>query len=110
MKYGDEDRHFKGNKYLFLGIALPTNPNELTPSTMKELSYAGKVRYHENTHDLNIYTLHGIYFTESDVPHVIYQSEKDYETDNAWAREVDNFFGYKLDPHGNFVRRFARIN
>lgn len=109
MKYGDEYLHFKNNRYRFLGIALPMRGHNFSEETKRVMAFEGTVKYHENTHDIKLYSIDGAYFIDADVPHVIYQSEKDYETDNAWAREVDDFFGYKLDPHGNFVRRFARL-
>lgn len=106
MKYGDEYLHFKGNRYRFIGIALPMT-DAMSEETINSMTYVGEARYHDNTRDVSLYVIDGAHFIKSDVPHVIYQSEKDYETDRVWAREVDDFFGYKLTPEGNFVKRFA---
>ncbi|PTY93007.1 hypothetical protein [Heyndrickxia sporothermodurans] len=110
MKYGDEYRHYKGGHYRFLGIAFPVKSGELSAETQSYLTRTGTARYHENTHDINLFMIDGAYFIDSDVPHVIYQSEKDYQSDHMWAREVDDFFGYILSPEGNFVRRFAKVD
>jgi hypothetical protein len=70
------------------------------------MTEVGPARYHDNTHDLALYAIDGVTFIDSDVPHVIYQSEEDYNTYAVWAREVDDFFGYKQD-NGKYIKRFA---
>ncbi|MCY7865985.1 hypothetical protein P8918_12830 [Bacillus spizizenii] len=107
MRYGDEYRHYKGSLYQFLGVAQPLKAGNLTTSTIKRMEKIHSARYHEDTHDVDLYLLDGAYFINSDVPFVIYQSEKDYNTDNAWAREVDDFFTYTEDDHGNLLKRFT---
>jgi hypothetical protein len=89
MKTGDFYSHYKGGEYYFDCIALPLKGS-------KRARKIQTARYHENTHDIDLYIdENGTTFIDSDVPHVIYQAEKDYNTDKVWAREVDDFFGYK---------------
>jgi hypothetical protein len=95
VKYGDKYLHFKGGEYFFQGIALPLKEGNLSHRTVKSMTYRGTVRYHENTHNIELYAIDGAMFIDSALPHVIYQSEKDYNTDKCWAREVDDFFGVK---------------
>lgn len=107
MKYGDKYTHFKGGEYIFEGIALPLRTGNLSVTTVKNMIYQGKVRYHENTHDIELYSLDGVLFIDSDIPHVIYQSIKSYGI--SWAREVNDFFGHK-EENGRFIRRFVLKN
>lgn len=107
MKLGDKYQHFKGTEYTFRGIALPLN--DLSNRMKELLSYKGKVSYHENTYELDLYELDGVLFLNADIPHVIYQSEKDYSTNKYWAREVDDFFGYK-EKDGKLMKRFTKTN
>ncbi|MFV0915268.1 DUF1653 domain-containing protein, partial [Enterococcus faecium] len=51
----------------------------------------------------------GVTFIDKDKPHVIYQSEDDYNTENVWAREVENFFGMVNVTPRKTVRRFIKI-
>jgi hypothetical protein len=109
MKYADKYRHFKGGEYFFQGIALPLRENNLSQRTVKSMTSNGTVRYHENTHDMELYSIDGAMFIDSEYPHVIYQSEKDYDTDKCWAREVDDFFGYKNITGSHFQKKFTLI-
>jgi hypothetical protein len=109
MKYGDKYMHFKGGEYFFQGIALPLREGNLSLKTVRRLMNYGTVRYHENTHDIELYAIDGAMFIDSDKPHVIYQSEKDYNTDKCWAREVDDFFDTKFTDDG-IVKKFRLIN
>src|SRR4051812_16520027 len=103
MKNGDFYNHYKGGEYFFDCIALPlvNHAYEIKPHFIQ------KVRYHEDTQDMNLYVANGVTYIESDIPYVIYQSEKDYDTDKVWAREVDDFFGYKQLSDNNYVKRFT---
>jgi hypothetical protein len=109
MKYADKYRHFKGGEYFFQGIALPLRENNLSQRTVKSMTSNGTVRYHENTHDMELYSIDGAMFIDSEYPHVIYQSEKDYDTDKCWAREVDDFFDTKFTDDGGIVKKFNLI-
>lgn len=103
MKNGDFYNHYKNVEYYFDCIALPLNDRNKA-----KLEYIGTTRYHEDTHDIDLY-FHkesGVTFIDADVPHVIYQSEKHYDTNFTYAREVDDFFGYKIE-HGNYIKRFT---
>lgn len=105
MRYGDKYKHCKGGEYYFLGIALPIKGSNLPETTLNRMSHGGSVRYHENTHDIDLYFIDEIMFIDSDKPHVIYQSLKD---DKNWAREVDDYFGYK-NIEGIMVKKFQVI-
>lgn len=107
MKNGDFYQHYKGGEYFFDCIALPLQDSSLSFLTVNKMTETGKARYHENTHDLNLYAIGGATYIDSDVPHVIYQSEKDYDTEKVWAREVDDFFGYKHVTGSHYIKRFA---
>lgn len=101
MKYGDYYNHYKGVEYWFQCIALPLN--EATDK--RKLEENGVARYHENDRDIALYFNNGTWYVDDDVPHVIYQSEQDYDTEKVWAREVDDFFGYKIEA-GHPIKRF----
>jgi hypothetical protein len=99
MKYGDFYEHSKGGGYFFKCIALPIENRD-------KLELVGVARYHENDRDINLYQSENkVLFLDSELPHVIYQSESDYKTDKYWVREVDDFFGYKEDK----IKRFTLI-
>ena len=110
MKYEDIYKHFKGKKYLFIGVALPFKTFQIPQNInlTNEMVKASNIMYHENTHEVEVYTLWGTYLINSDIPHVIYQSEKDIGTDKRWAREIDDFFGYK-EVDGVHVKKFKLI-
>lgn len=107
MKKGNIYHHFKGAEYWFEGIALPKKNASLGCKAASEMVYVQDVRYHEDTHDIKLFSLDGALFINSDLPHVIYQSKKDYGTDRMFAREVDDFFGYKEDGEKGLVKRFT---
>ncbi|WP_121616619.1 DUF1653 domain-containing protein [Virgibacillus halodenitrificans] len=104
MKKKDKYRHFKGDIYEFHCISLPKE--EETTEVKEKMRYVGKVRFHENTHNLDLYKYGSIYLIDSDLPHVIY---KNNEIDMSWARPVDEFFGYKEIKAGECTKRFTRI-
>lgn len=62
--------------------------------------------YHGDGKAIKLYESGGVTFIDSEVPHVIYQAEKDYGTELVYAREVDDFFGYKEEADGKLVKRF----
>lgn len=48
-------------------------------------------------------------FIDSGKPHVIYQPEKDYNTEKCWAREVNDFFDCKWTDDG-VVQKFRLLD
>lgn len=102
MMNGDFYTHYKGGEYRFQCIALPLDEVQ----DKSKLEQKGVARYHENDRDIELFFYNGVWFVNDDLPHVIYQSEKDYDTKKVWAREVDDFFGYKhKDSH--YIKRFT---
>lgn len=93
MKYGDFYKHYKGGEYWFQCIALPMTDLE----SDRNIKWVGQARYHENDKDINLFFQNGVWFVDYDLPCVIYQAEKDRDTEFVWAREVDDFFGYKTE-------------
>lgn len=108
MKTGNEYLHYKDNTYTFSGIALPLQEMNISVEVAKKVESKGVARHHENTHDLELFAIDGILLIDSDLPYVIYQSEEQRGTDECWAREVDDFFGY-VEKDDKFVPRFKRI-
>lgn len=108
MKYGDEYMHYKGNRYRFLGIALPLKGATMSKETVDNMSFVTHGRYHEDTHDIKIYSIDSAFFVDSDIPYVVYQSEHDYCTEHFWLREVDDYFGY-VQINNKFLKRFTLI-
>lgn len=108
MKYGDNYKHFKGGEYIFEGIALPLRTGNLSQETIKNMTYQGKVRYHENSHDIDLYSIDGAFFIDSELPHVVYVALK--TNGIVWAREVDDFFGYKQKENGELVKKFSLMS
>lgn len=102
MNYGDFYTHYKGNDYWFQCIALPLD----VLASDANLKRVGSARYHENDKDIDLYFDNGVWFVDYEFPCVIYQAEKDHDTEFVWAREVDDFFGYK-GKEGRYVKRFA---
>lgn len=107
MKNGDFYTHYKGGEYWFDCLALPLKDRNLSTRVFNQTIITGTARYHENTHDLNLYLYDGITFIDYDLPCVIYQAEKDHDTEFVWAREIDDFFGYKIKDDGSYIKRFA---
>lgn len=106
MKTGDFYQHYKDVEYYFCCIALPMKDESLSKYVIRNKINDQTARYHEDTHDLEMYVYEGITFIDSEVPHVIYQSEKDYDTDKVFAREVDDFFGV-VNVDGEYKNRFT---
>ena len=109
MKNGDFYKHWKkGNEYFFCGIALPLNEYRGKKDRLEELDDAQDAHTPENEEiqTIKLYMVDGIMLIDRETPHVIYQAEKDYETNKVWAREVDDFFGYKND-NGTLKKKFG---
>ncbi|MCA1066609.1 hypothetical protein QTG56_26120 (plasmid) [Rossellomorea sp. AcN35-11] len=102
MKRGDRYSHFKGNDYAFMGIAIPLSdiPKEILGG-MKKVS----ARYHEDTHNVDLYMLEGLLVLDAELPHVIYWDREG----KKWAREVNDFFGYKHLVGSHYEKRFTLI-
>lgn len=106
MKHGDKYIHFNGGEYLFESIALPLKDDRIPEHIKREMVHIGTVRYHENTHDVDLYMVNGVLYIESELPHVIYEAQ--YNTvAKRWAREMDDFFGYKIKENGEAIKRFT---
>lgn len=108
MKHGDNYDHFKGGEYFFDCIALPKDDLNIDFDIRRSMTPVPAAKYHDGTRDVKLYTYGGITFIDASVPHVIYQSAKDINTTNVYAREVDDFFGYKIHNDGQAVKRFTR--
>lgn len=95
MRNGDFYQHYKGGEYFFEGIALPVDEVQ----DKRGLEKAG-VAWDAHTPDdveypqeLQLFmSKEGVLFISAPYPHVIYQAEKDYNTEKVWARKVDDFF------------------
>lgn len=105
MKSGDLYKHYKGGIYYFNCIALPLKEKSNVKKSVRAIQPA---RYHENTHDIDLYIDdNGTVFINSDIPHVIYQSEKDINSNDLFAREVDIFFDTVTIYSDRVVKRFT---
>lgn len=107
-KHGDVYDHFKGGEYFFDGIALPKDDLNIYFDVRRGMQFEQLAKYHDGTRDVKLYTYGGVTFIDSNVPHVIYQAAADYDTDKVYAREVDDFFGYKIKENGEAIQRFVR--
>lgn len=95
MNKGDKYKHYKGDNYIFNGIALPLKEYA---GCLDTIHYNEWVRHHEDKYDLVLYSCeNGIQVIYAKVPHVIYQSQKD---DKLWAIELDSFFGFTETEKG----------
>lgn len=107
MQYGDIYTHFNQKHYRFIGIALPRTLTTI-PLSECQLAYdafdAHTPKGEVLKRDL-VFEHKGILLTDKPVPHVIYQAL--YDNQEVWMREVDEFFGYKLQENGEWVRRFT---
>ncbi|MEH6949155.1 hypothetical protein V7068_19210 [Bacillus sp. JJ634] len=108
MKRGDFYRHLNGEEYYFCCIALPINETTLH-LTSNQKACDAHTPTGEEIQMIDLYHANGVTFINRDEPHVIYQSEKDYDTNKVWARKVDNFFGYKIKELGQMEKRFTHI-
>lgn len=111
MRQGDYYLHFKGNEYYFCGVALPLSEFTGKKSELMKINLA----YDAHTPDgeeiirVQLFVYHGMMLIDRETPHVVYQAQKDYDTDKVWVREVDDFFGYK-DDNGKLIKRFTMLN
>lgn len=111
MKHGDFYMHYKQKEYFFSDIALPLNEFRGCMSGLRtiNLAYDAHTPEGEEIQRVQLYFREGVTFINRDTPHVIYQSEDDYETDKVWAREVDEFFGMVNVTPFKTVKRFTKI-
>lgn len=110
MKHGNFYKHFrKGTEYCFCTIALPLKEFSGRESQLEAIgvSHDAHTPDGEPVREIQLYNLFGITLIDRETPHVIYQSEHDYNTEKVWAREVDDFFGYKKMEDGSLVKRFV---
>lgn len=111
MKQGDLYNHFReGTEYHFCSMAVPITDFKGRESELEEagVAFDADTPKGEEPREIKLYNLHGITIIDKDTPHVIYQSEKDYETKKVWGRKADDFFGYKKQDNGTLVKRFVR--
>lgn len=103
MKQGERYLHFKGNHYIYMGIALPL---VISSRSLNEL-FKQAILADDGKTIIPIYEENGVWFTPLDEPVVLYYNE---ELPNKWwARKVDDFFGYKEHDDGRLEKRFVRI-
>lgn len=105
MKRGDIYKHFRGERYVFICIAIPMKDEFIRTTNLFPFFDA---RYHEDKHNIELYTSSdGVVYINSEVPHVVYHSQKDSKMEKPWVREVDDYFGYKENKDGHLVKRFS---
>lgn len=103
--------HFKQKEYYYCGIALPLSEFIGRKEELTKFIFA----YDANTPDgeevarFQLYVHKGIMLVDKETPHVVYQSEVDYNSEKVWIREVEDFFGYKQKENGELVKRFTLI-
>lgn len=107
MKCGDFYRHYNGEEYYFCCIALPIEDTTLN-ITSNQQAYDAHTSSDNEIQMIDLYHANGVTFIDRDEPHVIYQSEKDYDTNKVWAGKVDYFFDY-IGESGQMEKRFTRI-
>lgn len=110
MLKNDHYRHYKGNAYEFLGIAMPIQSLFFFGKQgflEKNLSvHAFTARYHENTVDLEAFVdANNVLYIDAKLPHVIYKSDAGI----TWAREVDDFFSSVSTDTNGSRPRFERL-
>ena len=111
MKNGDLYRHFRtGNEYYFIGIAQPLNEFAGRKIELNEinLAYDAHTPKNEDVRRVQLYNHKGLMLIDRENPHVVYQSEHDYNTDKVWVREVEEFFDFK-EENGIWEKRFKRL-
>ncbi|WP_176548365.1 hypothetical protein [Bacillus toyonensis] len=112
MKNGDVYIHYKLKKYRFYSIALPLNEftGFITDLTYGGIAYDSHSPKYQKINYIQLYHYCGLTLIDKDTPHVIYQSEDDYNTDKIWAREVADFFGVVENNPCNLAMRFTRLD
>ncbi|HDR7207583.1 MULTISPECIES: hypothetical protein [Bacillus cereus group] len=111
MQHGDLYMHYKQKEYFFSCIALPFNEFEGRASELEDggIAFDAHTPEGQEINKVQMFYHKGVTFIDKDKPHVIYQSEDDYNTENVWAREVENFFGMVNVTPRKTVRRFIKI-
>lgn len=111
MRNGDFYSHFKkGTEYYFDCIALPVD-DVLTQRNLTKNGVALDAHTPDNVEvqELQLFTSpEGVTFISAPDPHVIYQSEEDYNTDKVWARRVDDFFAMANETQKRFTLKERR--
>lgn len=92
MKRGELYQHYKGGVYAYEGIAIPVSEHAPIDWDLTEEIEVYDEATGERVRSVYVYydLQRPLYFTEQDVPHVIYKSQQDGK---LWARRVDSFFG-----------------
>ncbi|PEP86141.1 hypothetical protein CN584_08455 [Bacillus pseudomycoides] len=111
MKHGDLYTHYKQKEYFFDRIALPVSEFIGRSYGLEDIGVAFDTHTPDGQEirQVKLFYSNGVTFIDSDKPHVIYQSEDDYNTEKVWAREVDEFFGMVNITPFKTVRRFTKI-
>ncbi|MGU3372799.1 hypothetical protein [Bacillus mycoides] len=111
MKHGDLYTHYKQKEYFFDRIALPVSEFTGRSNGLEDIGVASDSHTPDGQEirQMKLLYSNGVTFIDSDKPHVIYQSEDDYNTEKVWAREVEIFFGMVNVTPRKTVRRFIKI-
>lgn len=93
-------KHFKGNFYKQLAVTVPFQVREEEAiTTMSALHHA--------TQEVMLFSFMGdAWMSPDNEKYVLYESEKD---GRIWAREYDDFFGYKQYEDGTLEKRFTEV-
>lgn len=105
--------HYKGGKYEILAVtkSLKDKLNLELDSTDKIVGERiTNVRYHENTHNIELYIIDNEYYVDSNISYIIYKSMDEESLGLTWAREYYDFFGSVLNDENEKVERFKIIN
>lgn len=93
-------KHFKGNFYRQVAVTEPFE--ESTEENARVLS-----ALHHATQEVMLFTyINGRLISPDEVVYVIYESEADGK---LWAREYDDFHGYKEHSDGTVEKRFVEM-
>jgi hypothetical protein len=94
-------KHFKGTIYTQLGVSVPSE------GTHHEVITSLSALHHDTQNIMLFSFINSQWVSPDDQSYVLYESEKD---DRIWAREYDDFYGYKQHPDGTVERRFVPMD
>lgn len=111
MKNGEWYMHYKKNKYIFDCVALPVFEFNGKPSELQAIPVAldAHTPDGEIPKEIQLYFYKGVTFIDRHEPHVIYQAEKDQDTEKIWARTVADYFGMVEPEDEPPTNRFTKI-
>lgn len=94
-------KHFKGTIYTQLAVTIPFQERDEEAITILSA-------LHHATQELMLFSFVGdAWMSPDDEKYVLYESEKD---ERVWAREYDDFFGYKEHEDGTLEQRFVPLD